>query len=451
MDRREIVQRFLRKGVLLQPAALDMLQGMNLESTDMLIADLVARGILVAGEDDIKQPDVAQTGVPLPTVEILTVPGSQRADSRVDYLRHFQNRFDRLASIIKRKESFSESKSVLEVKSGPPGVCSTIGMVFDKSVTRGGSPVIMLEDGTGRLTAIVPKDSNVAETARGLVLDEVVGLLGSYDADRKIYAADAIEFPDVDEQSTPLAPERVCAAFISDLHFGSPDFMREEFDDFVSWMNGRHGGGKERELSRLTRYLVIAGDLVSGDDGLLEKYNGLASVLAGLPQELAVVAIPGETDTSGILEPQTGFLEEARNAFSRLPNFHSAPNPCMLALSSVPVLLYHGRSLEDWGSELGGGTKCDLMKQMLVRRHIAPTYGSAVPMIPSGQDPFIIGEVPRVFHVGHGHRSCMSRYKGIVLLSTASWVATDLPQGAGRVFVVDLSTLDVEELNFART
>ena len=159
----------------------------------------------------------------------------------------------------------------------------------------------MLEDGTGRLTAVVPKGSRVADTARGLVLDEVVGLHGSYDTDRKVLVADLIEFPDVEEQSTPLARERICAAFVSDLHFGSPDFMREEFDEF----------NLRQERNRLL--LARAVDVQREQDRRLQ-WAALQALARGLGEdsakqqraigELYAMIGSGEVHPASYVEPQ---------------------------------------------------------------------------------------------------------------------------------------------------
>jgi DNA polymerase II small subunit len=194
----------------------------------------------------------------------------------------------------------------------------------------------------------------------------------------------------------------------------------------------------------------LCGDLVDGPgDRLLEEYRGLAEVLGEIPDEVLVFAIPGEHDTASILEPQPGLLDEALRLFSGLGNFSHGGNPCSARLSSVPVLLYHGRSLEDWSST-GTGGPCEMMREMMVRRHVAPTYGSAVPLAPSGKDPFLIGDVPRLLCVGHTHTLCSATYKGVLMLSSPSWKGADREKGAGTVHVVDLSTLDRWEINFAR-
>lgn len=448
MERKDIIDRFLERGVLIGPRALDRALGMPPEVLDKAILDLESRGVQVAQEEDL---DIRQPEEKAPSLEIEIEMGGAIAssDSRLDYLKHFQNRFDRLASLIRKAKSFEESQNIIEVKSGKGGATSIIGMVSDRKVTPEGHLVLVIEDGTGNLRAFVAKNSPAIKAANKLVLDEVIGVQGRYEVGKKIFIIRKIVFPDIENQITPLSPERILVAFLSDLHFGSEEFMEEAFSRFIEWLNGRFGDTELRELGKLTRGLVLCGDLIEGGNGdPLERYKDLASILKEIPDGVRIFAIPGEHDTAGILEP-AGFLDEAVNAFSDLENFLHGSNPCMVRLNSVPVLLYHGRSLEDWALSLDVSDSCDLMKEMLIRRHIAPIYGTAVPLVPTSKDPFLIAEVPRIFCIGHSHRKCSDKYKGVLLLSPSSWKSSEREKGSGTIHLVDLSTLETRDISFA--
>jgi len=448
MERKEIVEKFLQKGILLQPRALEKALKLPPEIVDRVISDLAARGLQVAGEEDLEPRAVPEERPPAPMVEIVQEPSVPTSDSRTDYLRYFQNRFDRLASLVRRKPAFEASRTIAEIRADGTGPTAAIGMVCDKAATSGGHMALMVEDGTGRIRVFVPRSAPEITMARRLVLDEVIGVEGTYDSGKKVLVARGIVSPDIEEQKGGLASQRVYAAFLSDLHFGSEDFMTDAFSAFVDWLGGRSGDPALREIGKLTRYVVICGDLIEGGKQLLERYTRLAGMLKGIPPDVLILAIPGEHDVAGMLEPQTGFLDEALKAFSDLKNFRQGSNPCFARLSGVPVLLYHGRSLEDWSSSLGTEEPCELLREIMVRRHIAPIYGSAVPLAPVGRDPFLIGEVPRIFQAGHTHRKCSSSYKGVLLLSSPSWKSSESERGAGTVYVVDLSNLESREINF---
>ncbi len=453
MNEKDIVRKFLQKDILLEPEALSKAASLNPELLDSLADNLQARGVLVARVEDmdLSPPDEVEEGIAsVPDVEVISEIPGPGSESRVDYLKHFQNRFDRLAGIVRRRHPQHQFQSILEVRSTDAQDLMTIAMVFDKSTTSSGSPAVVVEDGTGRMRVLFPRSSEVGKQARGLVLDEVIGLEGRWHQSKKVFVARRIEFPDMDEQAGPLAKDNLHAAFISDLHFGSLDFMEEAFTRFVSWLRGEHGTEDEREMAGLTKYVMICGDLIGdGPDRIVEKYSALAGILNGMPEDVRIFAIPGEMDTAGILEPQIGFLPEATKAFTSLANFQHGGNPCLIRLGSVPVLLYHGRSLEDWAPKLDPNQTCEVMKQMLVRRHLAPKYGSAVPLSPTSKDPFLIGDVPRIFHMGHSHGACATTYKGVLLLSTPSWKSSDLEKGAGSAYVVDLSNLSVRQIDFS--
>jgi len=448
MERKEIVEKFLQKGILLQPRALEKALKLPPEIVDRVISDLAARGLQVAGEEDLEPRAVPEERPPAPMVEIVQEPSVPTSDSRTDYLRYFQNRFDRLASLVRRKPAFEASRTIAEIRADGTGPTAAIGMVCDKAATSGGHMALMVEDGTGRIRVFVPRSAPEITMARRLVLDEVIGVEGTYDSGKKVLVARGIVSPDIEEQKGGLASQRVYAAFLSDLHFGSEDFMTDAFSAFVDWLGGRSGDPALREIGKLTRYVVICGDLIEGGKQLLERYTRLAGMLKGIPPDVLILAIPGEHDVAGMLEPQTGFLDEALKAFSDLRNFRQGGNPCFARLSGVAVLLYHGRSLEDWASSLGTEEPCELLREIMVRRHIAPIYGSAVPLAPVGRDPFLIGEAPRIFQAGHTHRKCSSSYKGVLLLSSPSWKSSESERGAGTVYVVDLSNLESREINF---
>ncbi len=448
MEKKEIVNKFLDKGILLQPEALEKALRLPPEVLDGVISDLVARGIEVAREADLEPTMLPRPEASAAEIEILQEVSGTYSDSRIDYLKHFQNRFDRLASLVRKRSGFEASRSIAEIRSGGPGSVTTVGMICDRAFTSAGHMALMVEDGTGRMRVLVPSNQPAMQTARTLVLDEVIGIKGSYEPGKKILVAREITSPDIEEQNGPLAAQRVYAVFLSDIHFGSEDFMSEAFSAFVNWLAGGSADADLRQIAALTRYVVICGDLIQGGSDILDKYARLASVLRAIPQNVLILAIPGEQDAAGMLEPQQGFLEEALKAFSGLKNFRHASNPCMARLAGVPVLLYHGRSLEDWASALGIHQPCELLRQMMVKRHMAPIYGSAVPLAPVGRDPFLIGEVPRIFQAGHTHRKCSSSYKGVLLLSSPSWKASDREAGAGTVYLVDLSNLESREISF---
>jgi len=451
MERKEIVHRFLENGVLLDPGVLDRISSMPAGDIGKLLEELLDRGVDVVGPGDLSREIPADPGkmieVPVPRLEVQTETLAMGSDDRVDYLKHFQNRFDRIASILRKRKEYGEAGSILDVKSGGSRPVAVIGMVCDRGNGKSGG--LEIEDGTGRI-ALNPGGTGLGAVPGVLVPDEVIGVRGNYNDGTGEIDLDQVDFPDIEEQDSDLSGEKIYAAFLSDLHFGSSDFMTEAFDKFIEFLGGKGGDPELGRIGSLTKFVVICGDLVHGEgEDLKSSYEGLASLLGRVPGDTVIFSVPGEHDTAGILEPQAGFLEDATGAFSRLDNFRTGSNPCMIKLASVPVLLYHGRSLVDWRENLGQMVSCDLMREMLVRRHLAPSYGFSVPLYPGAKDPFIIGDVPRIFHTGHEHNCCTSEYKGVLLLSTPSWMASEKLKGAGTAIVVDLSTLEASELNFA--
>jgi len=446
MDKREIVDTFLSKGILLSPEALNEASNLSSERLAELAEDLERRGIDLLTIEDLEGGAEERSA----DLVMRSVVASRGSDSRVDYLKHFQNRFQRLASIVRSKRGEEEALSLLEIKNTERVPAFAVGMVASIEEDSPDERGLLLEDGTGSLEVTVTEDSAAWGPSGKLVLDEVVGIAGQYHPDRQVLSAESIEFPDIGQQERPLADFESYAVFLSDLHYGCEDFMEDSFRNFIRWLKGEFGDPEMVRISGKIDFVIICGDLIeNGERNALELYEGLVEILSEVPERIAVLCIPGEGDAAGVLEPQPGFIEEALGVLNRMPNFHQGSNPCEVDLNGVPVTLYHGRSIEQWSSALGVAEPCEVMKQMLIRRHLAPTYGTEVPVAPTRSDPFLIGDPPRILCTGHTHISCASEYKGVLLIGSPSWRSREAKSGAGSLYLVDLSTLKSRSISFA--
>ncbi len=449
MEKNEIVRRFLERGILLDPDAIDDLSQLAEAELQKLIDSLAEMSVEVASKKEIEATLRGGVKHAAPRLRVLQATLTSPSDSRPDYLRFFQGRYDRIAGLIKRKAGYGEPISIVQARSAG-GAFTGVVMVSDKKRTRQGHLGLVLEDPTGRLKAVVPKGSPVFAEAAKLVLDQVVGVKGEYDRRNKLLVVKDLTLPDLEEQEGPLSEAGLYAVFISDLHFGAKDFMEGAFSNFLSWTRGEFGTAEEREVARRAGFVSIAGDLVdsTGEPGKL--YSELCERLRVIPERIQILAIPGECDAARIPDPQPPFTEEALKALKSLKNLTAAASPCRCEMNDVPVLAYHGRSVADWMQSMGTENPCDSIQHMLASRLFAPVYGGSVPVLPSTPDPFFISEVPRIVHMGHTHRACHTRYRGVLLLSTASWLERDIGNGSGKAFVVDLSTLETTVIDFGR-
>jgi DNA polymerase II small subunit len=91
------------------------------------------------------------------------------------------------------------------------------------------------------------------------------------------------------------------------------------------------------------------------------------------------------------------------------------------------VLVYHGFSFPYYAnnisslvSERAMNAPEKIMSYLLKYRHLAPTNGS-VQYFPLEKDPFLIKKSPDIFVSGHTHKSGVSYFNNILLVSGSSW------------------------------
>ena len=313
-------------------------------------------------------------------------------------------------------------------------------MVAEKRETPGGHLLLRLEDPTGTAAVWVYKGKNeeLLEKAEEVIPDEVIGVEGtlrSGDKEPRIVARD-IAWPDLPTSgSSPRVEEPVCAVLLSDLHVGSKMFLREVFERFLLWLEGRVGDARQRDLASRTKYVVVAGDLVDGIGvypqqeeelylhDIFRQYEEVASLLERIPDHIKIVLSPGNHDAVRPSEPQPAIPREVAGRLYDL-NTVMVGNPAWVSLHGVKFLLYHGRSFDDLVSVLPGNSRKDvssMMVRLLRARHLAPMYGGKVAVVPEERDFLVIDEVPDVLHCGHLHISGYKRYRGVWAINSGTF------------------------------
>ena len=216
-------------------------------------------------------------------------------------------------------------------------------------------------------------------------------------------------------QEFARADEPYIALFISDIHLGSKTFKNEEWEKFISWLNGEVDYHKEWIPN--PGYLIIAGDAVDGIDSypgqeddlsitdVWEQYSELATSVSKIPTEIQTVIMPGNHDAVRLMEPQLPLPDRVIKNFK--DNLTFTANPVLLDIAGVKILCYHGKSLDDLVSlrDLSYDNPMAMMKELLNRRHMAPIYGGKTPLAPEREDHLLIREIPDIFVTGHVH-SC---------------------------------------------
>jgi DNA polymerase II small subunit len=398
-----------------------------------------------------------------------------------DFGNYFVTRYRFLESLLRGRQELRQTMAINRLfgKNEKENV-AIIGIVQDRRETKNGNLMITIEDPTASMKVLVTKSrKDIYDAAKDLVVDEVVGINGVYGD--KIIFADNIVWPDIPiTNDLKKGNEEEYVIFLSDLHIGSKLFMKEEFDKFLRWIRQEAGSDEQRDIASKVKYIIIAGDLVDGVgvypsqqeeleiDDIYEQYREFVKLISKVPKHIQIIACPGNHDMVHLAEPQPAFYQEFAPELFELPNLSLVTNPSLVNIGKTEdfegfnILIYHGYSFDYYVANVesirmeGGYHRSDLiMKFLLKRRHLAPSFGST-PYHPSHQeDPLLIKTIPDFLITGHIHYSKVANYKGVTMISGSCWQATTSfqekmghkPEPA-RVPIVNLKNREVKILRF---
>lgn len=397
-----------------------------------------------------------------------------------DFVNLFLARFKVIRNILLQHQELQEAVSIKRVNLKESSRISCIGMVTSKSETKNKNLQIEIEDQTDTLRLTVTKDKTEVYTkARDIVLDEVIGATGVKKGNA-FFVTD-IFFPDIPSQlELKRYPEEAYMAVISDLHIGSKNFLGDEFAKFIRWIRMELGDEANRIVASRTKVIFIIGDLVDGVGiypeqeselsitDIYEQYEVCAHYLSQIPSHIQIVIIPGNHDSLRLSEPQPALPRDIAAPIYRLPNTQILSNPSTVRIlksekfPGFDVLLYHGYSFIYYAGNVesirssGGVDHADrIMKFLLQRRHLAPTYTSTL-YVPNPEfDPLVIETVPDFFLSGHLHKTSASNYNNTTMICGSCWQSmTSFEEKQGlhpepaRVPVVNLQTREMKILKF---
>lgn len=390
-----------------------------------------------------------------------------------DFVGHFRARFQQLQRVLMHRPELLKNLVSINKISSERASFSLIGIVKEKRVTKNKNLIIVLEDLTGEINALVKFDSGeVFVKAEELLLDDVIGMRVSGNRDM-VFVHD-IYFPDSFLFEKTKFDNEVNIAFISDIHCGSSLHLSKSFNKFIDWLNSEEPSAKK------IKYLFVVGDTVDGvgifpnqEDflklkSMKEQYELLASYLRRIPKRVTVFIAPGQHDATRVAEPQPVISKRYAPQLYELENVQLVTNPAMVKLiegnKEFKVLMYHGASIHSFINEiktlrLARAHRCPAkaVEQMLKRRHLSPTHGSfAGVYIPNAEeDPLVISEVPDVLCTGEVHRLDISNYNGVLIITGSCWQAqTPYEEKVGnepdpaKVPVLNLKTRELKIYDF---
>ena len=403
-----------------------------------------------------------------------------------DFISFFKHRYNFLKGVLSSRNQLSSAVSIkrLAVKNTNDRneSVSVIGLINSISKTQKGNFIINIEDPTGSINVMVSSDNpELVELCEDIVLDEVIGIEGALS--KKMIYATRIYKPDIPfGSSIKKSPDEVYALFLSDIHVGSNMFLEEDLNRFLKWINQESGNEEQKRVAGLVKYIFILGDIVDGVGiypgqekeleikDIYEQYEKAAEFIKRMPIEKNIFIIPGNHDALRLSEPQPALSRLYAEPFYKMPNVTLLTNPSSIRIHKRPnfsgfdVLMYHGYSFDYYVANVdtirkqGGYDRADLiMKFLLHTRHLAPTHTSSL-YVPETRDDFLlIKQIPDFFVTGHIHKTSVSNYKGITLISGSCWQArTSFQEKVGhhpepsRVPIVNLQTREVKILNFSR-
>ncbi len=341
-----------------------------------------------------------------------------------DFQKYFNHRFQTLGAMIRRRREMRGCVDISKARK-KTGEMRFVCIVTNVRDTRGGHRIIEVEDVGGSASVLV---LNTAINGANIVPDEVIGVIGK-PGKNDLIIAERIIRPDFPAKRNFVGcDDPISAAFVADIHVGSIAFMQDKWDKFMKWLNNGD------EISSSIKYMVIPGDVVDGigiyprqDEELLirdiyEQYEELARLLEAVPDHIKIIISPGNHDAVRPAEPQPALPDNIKKIFPSDVVF--VGNPSTILLHGVEVLIYHGKGMDDFISTVPSLTyenPLDAMREMLTKRHVAPTYGGKTPIAPEKEDYLIVDSVPDIFVTGHVHWVGVDDFKGVKLINASAW------------------------------
>ena len=472
----EVLSAAMSKGIFFTPEAMEMILSNDkpMEFVNTVFAHL-SRNVLFVDKKDIMdciagdkilfespkeiKPNNKFTS-DLTIVKGTDITGESTCEGKVnDFANYFRARYFTMRRLIEKRNDFGKAMSIERARTLDREV-RIIGMVYDKSTTKNGHTMLSVEDDTGMTKVFISKDSPIASEV--FVTDEVIGVIGKPNSKTQFIMAEKIVRPDIPKTHTwELSDSNSKIAFLSDVHVGSSTFLEPQWKKMVSWL-------KANSVKENINYLVFPGDVVDGIGvfpdqdkeldipDIYQQYDKLAEYLKEIPDHIKMVIHPGNHDAARPAEPQPALNAVFTKTFDS--NILMVGNPIYLNVEGRTVLSYHGKSIDDWVAGVQYLTYEDplrVMKEMCIRRHLAPIYGQRNALAPEKKDYMAMELVPDIFVSGHVHGAGQLQYNGVRLINASTWQSQTEYQRMHNfnpdpaiMPVVDLGTGKVEMKNF---
>jgi DNA polymerase II small subunit len=391
-----------------------------------------------------------------------------------DFVNHFRKRYEFMKNLMQEYSDLENLVSIGKISDNKQKF-SVIGMVLNKRVTKNKNLILEIEDLTGKMNIVINSEKeDLMKESEDITLDSVIGFKGV--GNREIMFVNQIIFPEIRLEKRKKSPVEEYALFTGDIHFGSKNFLYKSFNKFIEYLNGNLGNKEEVEK---IKYLFIVGDLITGVGNypnqekdlnvsdLEEQFYKIAELLGKIRKDIKIIISPGNHDCVRLMEPQPLLDEKFAWPLYELDNVIITENPSWINIASrdnfegFDVLMYHGFSFPFYANNIPKLMLSDsmnepekIMKYLLKNRHLSPTHG-ATQYFPLEKDALLIRKAPDIFVSGHTHKSGISYYNNILVISSSSWEGmTPYQEKFGnkpdhcKVPLVNLKTRAVKILDF---
>ena len=411
------------------------------------------------------------------TVKILSSPviASQKLEVR-NFVKHFRSRYNGMKNLLMERPELDNLISIDKI-TGNNEIC-IIGIVTSKQITKNKNLILEVEDLTGKAKLLINQNKEeIYEKSKEILLDDIIGF--KCNGTRDFLFVNDFFYPDCHISEKKRLDEEQYALFISDVHVGSNNFLGDNFNKFIGWLNGVGSDNKQKETLKKIKYMFVVGDTIEGvgvypgqEKELVIKdiktqYDRLAEFYAKIPKHIQIIQCAGQHDGVRVPEPQPPVGDDFGEALHNLPNMHIVSNPSFIEIGGkegkegIKVLMYHGASMHNIIGEIeelrlanAHSSPAKVIKHLLLRRHLAPTHG-ATTYIPSDNDPMLIKEIPDIITTGDLHRTDIDSYNNVLIIANSCWQSrTAFEEKVGndpdpcKVPILNLKSREIRILDF---
>lgn len=359
------------------------------------------------------------------------VTGKSRTKGEVEnFVSYFRHRYDKLSAMLRGRVSKYPSVDLRFIKKNLNDKVKIIVLVSAKRETKKGNILLEVEDKTGSFKVVISGSNRkygekLMEKAKNILVDDIIAVSGK--VLEPFMIAEEIEWPDMPLRQRKLAENDLSIAYLSDLHFGSNQFLERYLKEFVDWL---HFKGPAKELAGKIKYIVVAGDIVDGIGiypnqekeltvkDICKQYAMFDDFVESLPDYVEVIISPGNHDAVRRGEPMPAISKDLIKS-----DVTSIGNPSVISIEGLKHVVYHGTSLDSLISNLPNASYMHpekVMVEYLKRRHLSPIYGGNL-IIPENVDYMVIEDEPDVLHGGHVHRNGHTHYRGTLVINSGTF------------------------------